>query len=207
MSNSIGQKRIMIGVTGASGSILAERLIEECLPKVDRIYLTITDTGRKVIPHELNPEKEGFSLARWIRSQNTEHHGNVIREFGIDDFFAPIASGTSAATDMVIVPCSMGTLARVAHGMSLNLLERSADVILKERRRLIIVPREAPLSAIHLENMLNLSRAGATILPPMPGFYQKPKSVEEVVDFIVGRIMESLGLEHELYRPWNSRMR
>jgi 4-hydroxy-3-polyprenylbenzoate decarboxylase len=207
MSNLSNQKRLMIGVTGASGSILAERLIEECLPKVERIYLTITETGRKVIPHELNPEKSGFSLARWIRSDSADRQNNVIREFGIDDFFAPIASGTSAATDMVIVPCSMGTLARVAHGMSLNLLERSADVILKERRRLIIVPREAPLSAIHLENMLSVSRAGAMILPPMPGFYQKPKSFEEVVDFIVGRIMENLDLEHNLYRPWNSRMR
>jgi 4-hydroxy-3-polyprenylbenzoate decarboxylase len=197
----------MIGVTGASGSILAERLIEECLPKVERIYLTITETGKQVIPHELDGLRQGFSLVRTAKGEIDEAFRSSLRVFDIQDFFAPIASGTSAATAMVVVPCSMGTMARIAHGMSLNLLERSADVMLKERRKLIIVPRETPLSSIHLDNMQVLCRAGAIILPPMPGFYQKPKSFEEVVDFIVGRIMEALEIPHQLYKPWNARMR
>jgi len=122
--------------------------------------------------------------------------------YDLKDWFSPVASGTAAPDAMVICPCSGGSIAAIAHGMSDNLIERAADVMLKEQKKLILVPREMPLSAIHLENMLKLSKLGVTIMPASPGFYYKPKSVNDIVDFVVGRILSSLGLSQELIPSW-----
>jgi 4-hydroxy-3-polyprenylbenzoate decarboxylase len=125
-----------------------------------------------------------------------------LRVFGREDWFAPVASGSNPPDAMVICPCTVGTLAAVAAGLSDNLIERAADVTLKEGRKLILVPRETPFSALHLENMLRLSRAGAVILPANPGFYHKPKRVEDLVDFVVARILDHLGVKHDLMARW-----
>jgi flavin prenyltransferase len=198
--------RVLVAVTGASGSIYAERLIAELLTRVSRVYVVATAMGIKVANFELSKKVEGFSLRRALSGKLSDDEKSIIRVFDNEDFFAPIASGSSAASHMVVLPCSMGTLGRINAGLSLNLLERSADVILKQKNPLIICPRETPFNTIHLRNMLQLAEMGAIILPPMPGFYQKPKSIEEMVNFVVGRILEVLGLEHTLYSPWNSRL-
>ncbi len=198
--------RILIGVTGASGSIYAERLVEVLKGQVERIYLLFTDTGAKVVRHELKTKAEGFSLLKASQGELDEKDRSVIRLLKNDDLFAPVASGSSAPTAMIVLPCSMGTLARISQGTSSNLLERSADVCMKQRRRLIICPRETPLSAIHLRNMLSLSELGVDMIPAMPAFYQHPKSIDDMVDFVVGRVVEVLGLPHTLYPAWNPRM-
>lgn len=172
-----------------------------------RIYIVCTDAGEKVARYELKKSPSGISLTELISKRLTPEQTKIIRVLAIDDLFAPVASGTSAPTHMVIVPCSMGTLARVATGISSNLLERSADVMIKQKKPLIVVPRETPLSSIHLKNMLTLSELGTTMIPAMPGFYFQPKSIDDLVNFVVGRILESLGLYHELYKPWNHRMK
>lgn len=196
-------QKIMIGVTGASGSIYAERLIQLLLDSVERIYLVVTETGEKVAAHELPSDS---LLRRCASASLSKKEQAVIRVFKINDLFAPCASGTAAPDAMVVTPCSMGTLARIATGVSGNLLERSADVVLKQKRRLIVCPREMPFNLIHLRNMTALAEAGAEILPLMPGFYQRPKSLEDVVNFCVGKILEQLDIPHDLYKPWNSRM-
>lgn len=202
-------RRLLIAVTGASGCIYAERLIRQCAQIYPRIYLVISEAGRKVIAHELSGSdaQDLLSLNRMSKGEVSKKYSETIRLFDNTDLFAPIASGSSAPTEMVVVPCSMGSLARIAHGMSTCLIERAADVVLKQKRKLIIVPRETPFNTIHLSNMLRLSEIGVDILPAMPAFYQKPQSISDAVDFVVGKIMEQLNLDHELYRPWNSRMR
>lgn len=203
---SIPERRIAIAITGASGSIYAERLLNVLAAQVPRIYVMATAAGKQVIRHELGRSNAEISLADVCDGKVPEALRQTIRVFDQEDLFAPIASGSSAPTDMVIVPCSMGTLARVAGGMSSNLIERSADVMLKQRRRLVICPRETPLNSIHLRNMLTLSDMGAVIVPPMPAFYQQPKSVDDMVEFVVGRLLEVLDFPHDLYSRWNSRM-
>jgi len=203
----MAERRILVGITGASGAVYAERFIEELTRKVERIYIVVTDAGKEVLLHELpKPSPDGFSLINILENQISEQHRSIIRVLKNDDFFSPVASGSSVPTDMVVLPCSMGTLGRIAHGLSTNLLERAADVVIKEKKRLVICPRETPLSKIHLQNMLALTDVGATIVPPMPGFYQKPKSVDDMINFVVGRVLESIELKHELYPAWNSRM-
>lgn len=205
---TIHNRRILIGVTGASGSVYAERLIEALLAAgVGRIYIVATDSGQQVVRHELPPSRtDGISLPRILSGEMTETERSVIRVFKNDDLFAPVASGSSAPTDMIVVPCSMGTLGRIANGISGCLLERAADVMLKQKRRLVLVPRETPLHAIHLQNLLTLAQMGTAIVPPSPGFYQKPKTIDDMVDFVTGRILEVLDIPHELYQKWNPRM-
>lgn len=206
---SAEERRLLIAVTGASGSIYAERLLQECIGLYSRIYLVVSESGCKVVRHELSGNRDdgALSLRQLSEGSVSADHANIIRVFDNGDLFAPIASGSSAPTEMVVVPCSMGTLARISHGMSSNLIERSADVVLKQKKRLILVPRETPLNAIHLRNMLSMAELGAEIIPAMPAFYQKPTTIAETVDFVVGKIMEQLSLSHDLYRPWNARMR
>lgn len=208
-------RRIAVAITGATGAIYAERLLALLVERVSRVYVIWSECGQEVIRHELAPHEGGsgqddaprFSLRALAHDGRVpEPWREIVRIADNRDFFAPIASGTSAPTDMVIVPASMGTLARVTHGISSSLIERAADVVLKEKRRLVLVPREMPLSPIHLRNMLQLAEMGATILPASPGFYQRPRSMDDLIHSVVGKILEAIDLSHNLYRPWNDRM-
>jgi len=196
--------RVVIGVTGASGSVYAERLTQFLADEIERIYLVFSETGKKVTQHEISGQES--ILKRSLIGSLNEKEKNVIRVFQIEDYFSPIASGSSVADAMIVVPCSAGCMGRIANGLSTNLIERAADVMLKQRKPLLIALRESPLNQIHLENALKLTRAGAIIVPLMPGFYQKPNSVSEVADFMAGRLVELLGIDHKLYTKWNQRM-
>jgi 4-hydroxy-3-polyprenylbenzoate decarboxylase len=195
-------ERIVVGITGASGSIYGLRLVEELLRSGKQVSLLVTNAGRQVLAFET-----GLQLAEKpdeCLTQLRQHFsvGEELNHYGLNDFFAPVASGSSAPDAVVICPCSMGTAGRIAAGLSDNLLERVADVALKEQKKLLLVPRETPFNQIHLENLLRLSKAGAQILPAMPAFYQKPQSVEELVDFVVGKTLDSLGVTHQLFTRW-----
>src|SRR5712691_9884213 len=194
---------VAVALTGASGMPYGLRLIE-CLVRADaQIYLLYSQAAHVVAKQELDlalppraPDAERMFSERYSARQGQ------LRVFGREDWFAPVASGSNPPDAMVICPCTVGTVAAVAAGLSDTLIERAADVMLKEGRKLILVPRETPFSALHLENMLKLARAGAVILPANPGFYNRPKSVEDLVDFIVARILDHLGVRHELTRRW-----
>lgn len=190
-------KKMVVGITGASGSLYAKRLIEVLLEKKVKVHVIATDMGEQVFSYEI-----GCPLKQFIAAQQAVYGDLVVLE-DPHNLFAGVASGSHAYEGVVILPCSMGTLAEIAHGFSKNLLTRSADVSLKEGRKLIIVPRETPFSTIHLENMLRLSQAGATILPAMPGFYHGPKELMDLVDFVVGKILDQLYIEHQLFKKWN----
>lgn len=196
-------RNIVVGITGASGSIYGLRLVAELLRGGCRLTLLISRTGFQVIRHETDLGWQGNAVdTEEIVRKHFRADEEQLCYFAEDDLSAPVASGSSAPDAMIVCPCSMGTLSRIACGNSGNLLERCADVVLKERRTLVMVPRETPLNEIHLENMLKLSRMGAGIVPAMPAFYHHPSSVEEMVDFVVGKAMDALGIEHELFRRW-----
>lgn len=191
-------KSIIIGITGASGSIYAIRLIEQLVLKNLQIHLVITDAGKIVIEQELGwkipKETQEYFKEKFKSSKIIVHPNNNVG--------AKIASGSAKFDAMVILPCTMATVASIAHGLSGNLMERAADVILKEKRKLIIVPRETPLNQIHLQNMLTLSQAGVHLVPAMPAFYYNPQTIDELVNFIVGRILDYLDIDHSLFRRW-----
>jgi 4-hydroxy-3-polyprenylbenzoate decarboxylase len=194
---------VALAVTGASGAGYSLRLLEHLIAAEQRVWLMLSDAGRIVMEME-----ESLSLPDSISEQQQilaelfgAEEGQLLL-YGKNDWLSPAASGSSAARAMVVCPCSMGTLSSIAHGSSDNLLERAADVIIKERRELILVPRETPYSTIHLENMAKLSKLGVVILPPNPGFYQHPKSIQDLVDFIVARILDQLNIEHRLLPAW-----
>ena len=193
----------VVALTGASGSVYALHLVRELLRADQRVSLLLSDAGRQVLAHET-----GLAWPEEItecRTQVQDYFASIAVDcVALDDFGAAMASGSGAPNGMIIVPCSMGTVGRIAAGCSGNLLERTADVMLKERRPLILVPRETPLNAIHLENLLRLDRAGAVILPAMPGFYHKPGRIEELVDFVVGKILDQLRIDHDLFQRWGS---
>ena len=195
-------KRIVVAITGASGSIYGLRLVEELLKRDCRVTLLLSKAGLEVLRYETGLGWEGTTGQRLQLMRDYFGGNRHLDHLGCDDLFAAIASGSAAPDAVVIAPCSMGTAGRIAAGLSGNLIERVADVALKERRELLLVPRETPLSAIHLENLLKLSRAGAHILPAMPAFYHRPQSLEEAVDFVVGKILDSLGIEHALFTRW-----
>jgi flavin prenyltransferase len=195
-------KQIVVAITGASGSIYGLRLTEELLKAECRVALLLTKSGLDVLRYETGLEWEGPPSARKQLMRDYFGGSKRLEHYDEKDLFAPIASGSSAPDAMVIAPCSLGTAGRIAAGMSENLIERAADVALKERRDLILVPRETPLNQIHLENLLTLARAGAHILPAMPAFYHRPKTVEALVDFVVGKILDSLGIKHKLFLRW-----
>lgn len=198
-------KNIVVGITGASGSIYGLRLIEELLRAEMQVSVLLTNAGRQVLAFETgldvskNTQECSRQLKEHFKTENNLHY------YGINDFFASVASGSSAPDAVVICPCSMGTIGRIAAGLSDNLLERVADVALKENKKLLLVPRETPFNQIHLENLLRLSKAGAQILPAMPGFYQQPKTVADMVDFVVGKVLDSLGIEHQLFKRWGAK--
>lgn len=195
-------ERVFVGITGASGHPYAERLVRALCTAGRGVDLCVTASGVKVLRHELG--LDGSSPAALEAGLRERLGADLpLRVFPPDAVEAPASSGTSGTRAVVLCPCSMGTLARVAAGFSSNLVERAADVALKEGRPLVLVPRETPLSALHLENLLRLARMGAVVLPAMPGFYHHPRRVEDLVDHVVGKILDRLGLEHTAGARWS----
>ncbi|RRJ83561.1 flavin prenyltransferase UbiX [Aestuariirhabdus litorea] len=196
-------KRVTLALTGASGAQYGLCLLEQLLAQGCEVSFLISRAAQVVVATETDLKLPGApaELERWFAEQYAGLPGRV-RVYGREQWMAPVASGSGAPAAMVICPCSTGTLSAIACGASNNLIERAADVALKERRQLILVPREAPYSELHLENMLRLTRMGAMILPASPGFYHRPASVEEMVQFVVARILDQLGLEQRFVPRW-----
>lgn len=211
----------VVAMTGASGAIYGLRIIGELLKRGDDVDLIISPSGFLILKEEAGLDLRGRggggggSVAAGIRSCLEEPRGRGKRGkgkrpvlkgrlnfFPSDDLTASCASGSAGVEAMVVCPCSMGTLARIASGASTNLIERAADCALKEKRTLVVVPRETPLNTIHLENMLRLGRAGAAIVPAMPAFYNRPAAIDDMVDFMAGKVLDMLGLENSLYKRW-----
>lgn len=198
-------KTITLALTGASGMPYGIRLLEILLAGGNRVYLLYSQAAQIVAHQELQlvlPSRP--KDAEELFSSRFNAAEGQLRVFGREEWFAPVASGSNPADAMVVCPCTMGTLAAIAAGLSQKLIERAADVMLKENRKLILVPRETPFSAIHLENMLKLTRSGAVILPANPGFYHHPATVQDVVDFVVARILDHLGVAHSLMPRWGT---
>jgi len=196
---------VTLALSGASGMAYGLRLLE-CLIQAElQVYLLVSQAAHIVAKQELGVTlpARASDLEKQL-SAGMEARDGQLRVFGREDWNAPVASGSNPADAMVVCPCSMGTLAAIAHGLSDNLIERAADVMLKENRKLILVPRETPFSTLHLENMLTLSRMNTVILPANPGFYHRPQSIEGVVDFIVARILDQLGIGHTLMARWGA---
>jgi 4-hydroxy-3-polyprenylbenzoate decarboxylase len=196
-------RTITLAITGASGAQYGLRLLECLLAANCRVFLLISAAAQTVIATETDEELPS-EFAAWPNyfQQRFSPAPDQLKVFARDDWFAPVASGSSAPSSMVVCPCSTGTLSAIAHGASNNLIERAADVALKERRQLILVPRETPYSQIHLQNMLALTQMGAIILPASPGFYQRPQVINQLVDFIVARILDQLGVAQHLMARW-----
>ena len=196
-------ERICVAITGASGSLYALRLIEVLLAAGKAVDVIVSKAAQLVVATETdltlpgNPRAQADALCEYFSCSD-----DVLRVFGREDWMAPWASGSGQPGPVVVCPCSTGTLSAIATGASNNLIERAADVALKERRKLILVPRETPYSEIHLQNMLTLTRMGAVILPASPGFYHKPESVGELIDFVVARILGQLGIDQSLMPAW-----
>ena len=197
------REAVAIAITGASGAVYATRTVAALLERGVHVELIVSDYGRRLLRDELG---EHASMDRFVPFL-TEKYGAGVSAGSMTvhsnrDLGATIASGSHGCSGMAIVPCSMKTLAAVAHGLSRNLIERAADVMLKEKRRLVIVPRETPMSLPQLRNMVLCAEAGAMILPAMPAFYQQPNTLDDLADFMAGKILSALGFEHELYPPW-----
>ena len=200
-------KSIAVGITGASGAIYATRTVAALLSLGLHVELVVSDYGRRLLRDELG---ESASLDR-LKAFLADQYGDAVTAGTVTihnnrDLGATIASGSHGCSGMVVVPCSMKTLAGVAHGLSRNLIERAADVMLKERRTLVLVPRETPMSLPQLKNMVLCAEAGAMILPAMPAFYQQPKTLDDLADFMAGKILSSLGFEHHLYPQWTGQV-
>ncbi len=192
-------KPFVVGITGASGVVYAVRLVQVLAELNYPIELIISESGRLVIREEL-----GKSLRSFNHSEDlTEIFGtSKFKVHSAKDFSAPVASGSYPTAGMIIIPCSMGTLGAIASGVSQHLIHRAADCMLKEGRRLVIVPRETPLNAIHLENMLKLSKLGVRVVPAMPAFYSGAQNLNEVIDFMVGKVLDQFEIPHGLYPRW-----
>ena len=196
-------RRIAIGVTGASGVIYAARTIAALCEAGCLLEIVFSDYGRRLLMDELGPDAKVERLIEMLAARYGEavHRGTVVVHSN-KDLGAPLASGSHRCEAMVIVPCSMKTLAGVAHGLSRTLIERAADVMLKEQRRLVLVPRETPMSLPALRNLVAAAEAGAMILPAMPAFYQQPRTIDDLSAFIAGKILSALGFEQKLFTPW-----
>lgn len=197
-------RHFVVAMTGASGAVYGLRLVGELLRAGARVSLILTEAGRQVLQHETGLDWAEEANER--QSQVQEHFSSIAVDcLAMNDFFSGVASGSAAADAMVVIPCSMGTVGRIAAGLSGNLLERAADVMLKERRPLLLVPRETPFNTLHLENLLRLSRAGAVVIPAMPGFYHGPQTIDDLVDFLVGKVLDQLQVEHMLFKRWGEK--
>ncbi len=199
----IKQRSITLAMTGASGAQYGLRLLQCLLAANCKVYLLLSNAAEVVIRTETDLDlPETLAEQQFFLSDLFSADEDQLQLLAKDDWFSPVASGSSSPSSMVICPASGGTLSAIAHGASNNLIERAADVALKERRQLIFVPREAPYSAIHLENMLKLTQLGAIIIPASPGFYMQPQTIQELIDFIVARILDQLGIDQELLPRW-----
>lgn len=196
-------KTICLAFTGASGMPYGIRLLECLLEAGCHVQLLYSQVAQMVANQEMELElpSRASDAQVYFRRRYAALPGKL-EVYGREEWFAPVASGSNPPDAMVICPCTMGTLASIAQGLAKQLIERAADVVLKEGRKLILVPRETPFSAIHLENMLRLARAGAVILPPNPGFYHHPQRVEDLIDFVVARILDQLSVPHDLMQRW-----
>ena len=200
-------KAIAVAITGASGAIYATRTVAALLARGVHVELVVSDFGRRLLRDELGESASVDGLKAFLAGKYGEDlAAGTLTLHNNRDLGATIASGSHGCSGMVIVPCSMKTLAGVAHGLSRNLIERAADVMLKERRTLVLVPRETPMSLPQLKNMVLCAEAGAMILPAMPAFYQLPKTLDDLADFMAGKILSSLGFEHELYPQWTGQV-
>lgn len=196
-------KLIAVAITGASGAAYSRRLLEQLLAQQMTVHLMISAAGRIVLADELDwklPARAG-DIQKQLVKEFACHPGQI-QVYGEQQWSSPLASGSHRVPTMIVCPCTMGTLSAIACGASDNLINRAADVMMKEQRKLILVPREAPFSAIHLENMLKLARLGVCIMPPNPGFYFRPKTLDDVIDFVVARILDQAGIEHQLQARW-----
>ncbi|MDQ6995936.1 MAG: flavin prenyltransferase UbiX [Mariprofundus sp.] len=202
MNHDVMNESVIVAITGASGAAYGLRLIQSLARERIFQHILLSDAARVVLKQEADlalPDTDSLacSLATHLHIS-----ADLMRCYALDDWFSPTASGSAGIKKMVVIPCSMGTLARIASGASDNLIERAADVMLKERRQLILVPRETPLSSIHLENMLKLSRMGAHIIPAMPGFYHRPKTLDDIIDFLVDRVLDQLDFSNPEAQKW-----
>jgi 4-hydroxy-3-polyprenylbenzoate decarboxylase len=196
--------KFFVGMTGGSGHRYTEALLKALVHLGASVDLSITGAGCKVLRHELGVDAgtHGEKLASVLPEWLGEDVASSIRAFPAEAVEAPASSGTSRTGGVILCPCSMGTLSRVSIGFSSNLVERAADVALKERRKLVVVPRETPLSEVHLENMLRVTKLGAVVLPAMPGFYHSPQSIDDLVHHVVGKILDVFGLSHDVGARW-----
>jgi flavin prenyltransferase len=192
-----------IAITGASGAPYGMRVLQALIKGGHNVYLTITGDGLNILNDETGLMLKGteteiqFALDKYLEAKEGK-----LRYFDEDNMYAPIASGSAKVDGMVVIPCSMKALSSIANGFASNLIERAADVTIKEKRKLIIVPRETPLSMIHLRNMLALSEIGCHIIPAMPAFYHHPEKLQDMIDFIAGRVLDALGVENDLSPRW-----
>lgn len=198
---------ITIAITGASGALYATRTLAALLERGVHVELVISDYGRRLLHDELGAKASADALLPFLTAKyGPQVETGTLEVYSNKDLGAPIASGSHGCRGMAIVPCSMKTLAAVAHGLSRNLVERAADVMLKERRPLVIVPRETPMSLMQLRNMVLCAEAGAIMLPAMPAFYQMPQTLDHLADFMAGKILSALGFEHDLYPMWTGQV-
>lgn len=199
----MAQSSVTLAITGASGAPYAVRLLECLLAQNQQVHLLMSSAARVVFATEIDWQLPAAPQAMAkVMQERFGVSAEQLRVYGKEEWFSPVASGSAAPKKMVVCPCSTGTLSAIAQGASDNLIERAADVVMKERGQLILLPREMPLSAIHLENMYKLAQLGVTIMPAAPGFYHQPKSIQDLVDFVVARILDHLGLEQTLQPRW-----
>lgn len=192
--------RYIVGLTGASGIVYGVRLLEVLLSSGTEVHLVMTDPARIVLEHEL---EWGFEQD-WQETVRKQLPQGSLKIYDNQDIAAPIASGSFRVDGMVVIPCTMAAISAFATGSSRTLMERAADVMLKEKKPLILVPRETPLSSIHLRNMLTLAESGAHIIPAMPAFYSQPESVDDLVDFMTGKVLDAIGLDHDLFERYGA---
>ncbi|EAR10939.1 flavin prenyltransferase UbiX [Reinekea blandensis] len=197
-------RNVTLAITGASGAPYATRLLQVLLDQEVHVHLLISKAAQMVFAYEENqPWPSGHDrIAQHVR--DTLSSKGTLSVYGKEDWTSPVASGSGAPDTMIVCPCSTGTLASIATGQCDNLIERGADVVLKETGTLILVVRETPLSEIHLQNMLTVKRAGAVVMPAAPGFYHQPESINDLVDFMVARILKAAGFEQTLLNPWGA---
>ncbi|OGW28165.1 MAG: aromatic acid decarboxylase [Nitrospirae bacterium GWC2_42_7] len=196
-------KKYILAITGASSAVIGVRVLKE-LVKISEVHLLISSQAFSIIKDETGADWSGENedaiqkeLRRYFKTKNIYYYSE-------NNLYAPVASGSFITNGMFVVPCSMKTLSGIANGYANSLIERAADVIIKESRPLVISPREMPFSAIHLENMLKLARLGVKIVPPVLGFYHKPKDISDLVDFIAGKILDAMGIEHNIFKRWGT---